>query len=559
MGATCASVRVGGRCLSVYSQHRHGFHSVVRSFSLWWLMLAARNAFSRPARELDPSRSPRAGLVTYAAEKPALPPVGQVVQPSSRPSTASNQRCALSQHGDATYFEVLEADVLAAQKRLRALPTPPDAPSVRLYSERELQHLREAGGAAGKLALQEVLSERMAALELAAVQAFSRRSPATYEIVEANLRSQPPLSRLASLVALLDTLEAVVSEPPRAASLPHGVDGTARPPSAASASAVSACSASIPPTLASLSSASSSRGEAAEEDEATTAGAADAEFAAAVEVGVVRRVLAGEMGALEARCERLGVAAAREHHAREQAHQATRHLAAAEARGEARRAELDELRASLRSREAQAASHQAQLATRPTTPLVPPAPPSLLSLSPSRAPLPIAPPALPVTNESGGEGGTRGAGGADGLAVQLEASAVEVARLQLELTSARAQASRLGTQLAEVEEQRAQAAAEAAEMAEVQARLQRAEQAREAAERAASSAERECELLRRGADGDETFEAVVAQDLQAMRKAYEAKLAAAQQATRDAQLAHRSEVRMLQEGAAAGSRTPRAR
>ena len=67
------------------------------------------------------------------------------------------------------------------------------------------------------------------------------------------------------------------------------------------------------------------------------------------------------------------------------------------------------------------------------------------------------------------------------------------------------------------------------------------------------------ELTRVGDDGHETYEAALASELQAMREAYEGKLAAAQRATRDAQLAHRREVRQLEEGRnlALGAVTPR--
>ena len=83
-------------------------------------------------------------------------------------------------------------------------------------------------------------------------------------------------------------------------------------------------------------------------------------------------------------------------------------------------------------------------------------------------------------------------------------------------------------QVAELSERLVAAEAQAAEVPKLRDAVERQRNAKEAAERAVASAERECELLRTGNDGEETFEAVLAADLAAMRQAYEAKLALAQ-------------------------------
>ena len=71
-------------------------------------------------------------------------------------------------------------------------------------------------------------------------------------------------------------------------------------------------------------------------------------------------------------------------------------------------------------------------------------------------------------------------------------------------------------------------------------------EAREAAEREAASEQRACELLRQAAGGDDSFEAAMAQELSAMRDAYEAKLRVAADRERDAAVAHRKELKAMQ-------------
>ena len=66
---------------------------------------------------------------------------------------------------------MLEHDILAVQQRLSELESLPEGVG-RQYNERELQGLRESGPAlAGKLALHEILADKLMGLERAALQA----------------------------------------------------------------------------------------------------------------------------------------------------------------------------------------------------------------------------------------------------------------------------------------------------------------------------------------------------------------------------------------------------
>lgn len=97
---------------------------------------------------------------------------------------------------------MLEHDIIAVQKRISELSSsPPHLPPPvsplpsRHFSERELQALRE-GGSSGKLALHEILSEKLISLERAALHACGGLG----ELPSSSL------SRLPSLLALVDRL-----------------------------------------------------------------------------------------------------------------------------------------------------------------------------------------------------------------------------------------------------------------------------------------------------------------------------------------------------------------
>ena len=492
----------------------------------------------------DPSSTPRTTLLPFNA----LPPVGQGKTPADaaleRPTTGASQRhSALSSHGDSTYFEVLEADVLAAQKRLRTMAMPPGAQAVRHYSERELQSLREAGGPQAKLALQEVLSDKLEALERAATDALTRTWPAAREAVEAARSSHPELSRVAPLVALLDGIHAALQD--------AGARMAGKVEAQAEGASVTA----------------KARQERAQRREDGRVG--EGSSSSLAEAAAMRATLLSELTALDIEVARLAVGTSRESIARERAREATRHLAESEA--------LDELpaRATLQGR---VAVEGARVATAQQQVLPPaPPPPTLLSRAPIVAARGVAD--ILILDDSGGGGGSSGdeglCGGEDGAGETVPTETVaqltaEAAALRRDLDAAHASIAALTTQLAiaETERLRVSAAAEqagraheharaaAAEAAELREQLVHANEAREAAERAATGAARQCELLSVGADGEETFEAVMATELATMREAYEAKLAAAQQALREAHVAHRRELRLLEESAAPTNRRP---
>jgi hypothetical protein len=441
--------------------------------------------------------------------------------------------------------------VLAAQKRLRTMAMPPGATAVRHYSERELQSLREAGGPLAKLALQEVLSDKLEALERAATDVLTRTWPAAREAVEAARSSHPELSRVAPLVALLDGMDAALH------------DAGARMAGKVEAQAEGA------------SVAAKARQERAQRREDGRVG--EGSSSSLAEAAAMRATLLSELTALDIEVARLAVGASRESIARECAREATRHLAESEAtESEA----LDKLpvRATRLGREAVERLESARAATAQQQ-LLPPAPPppTLLSRAPLVAARGVAD--ILILDDSGGGGGSSGdeglCGGDDGAGATVPAELVaqltaEVAALRRELDAANASTAALTMQLAigETERLRASAAAEeagraheharaaAAEACELREQLVHANEAREAAERAATGAARQCELLSKGADGEETFEAVMAAELATMREAYEARLAAAQQALREAHAAHRRELRLLEESVAPTNRRP---
>ena len=123
----------------------------------------------------------------------------------------------------------------------------------------------------------------------------------------------------------------------------------------------------------------------------------------------------------------------------------------------------------------------------------------------------------------------------------------------------RARAAALEAELDALRRRLATAEADATDASSLRARLDAERHAREAAERAADASERQCELLSGAADGEESFEAVLAQDLAAMRDAYEARLAQAHEGAREAAAAHRKAMRAVQESAERERRAAEAR
>ena len=113
---------------------------------------------------------------------------------------------------------MLEADILEVQKRLAELG--PGGDAGRVFAERELQTLRESGPAlSGKLALHEILAEKLMTLERTALRAFGRSG-------DRDLPSAS-LSRLPSLLQLLEELQSLHLT---AAGDPARGGGTQHPP-----------------------------------------------------------------------------------------------------------------------------------------------------------------------------------------------------------------------------------------------------------------------------------------------------------------------------------------
>ena len=133
----------------------------------------------------------------------ALPPVGK--QPASAPSRPVDH--CMAGVDESTYLEVMEADILSAQARIermrpsQAIPPSPAA-ATRHYSSRDLSDERSSLGVIhAKLHLHHVLNEKLKHLErLTLCEAAARGG--------GDASPEPPsLSRLPSLLALLDTID----------------------------------------------------------------------------------------------------------------------------------------------------------------------------------------------------------------------------------------------------------------------------------------------------------------------------------------------------------------
>ena len=102
---------------------------------------------------------------------------------------------------------MLEHDILAVQARLAENSATPELQG-RQFNERELQALRESGPAiAGKLALHEILAEKLMCLERAMLHATGGQP----------VLPTPELSRLPSLLAIVERLQSAHLHSARAA------------------------------------------------------------------------------------------------------------------------------------------------------------------------------------------------------------------------------------------------------------------------------------------------------------------------------------------------------
>ena len=473
----------------------------------------------------DPSRFPvptgRGSLLVHSA----LPPAGVPMAAAAKPPPPQHFSM-LATHDDGTYFEVLEHDILAAQSRLAELDEPPPAASTgpsRHYSERELSSLRDmTPTSAAKLALHEVLSEKLMALERAAFQAARADGEEASAPRDA---SAPELSRLPALLGLVERLQQLARRP--APSAPSGgahdtqqqqqaqqAQQAQQQQRAALLEANARCEA-LAFELREMREAAAAAAAAAADDPAAEArdqsgGAPPDGQAEALTAANARACVAeGEAERLRAELDRM---TARVTRVEARLSESDAEVALLRADADAARAEALRLANVVELQERDVAQARAA-AAKPA-----PAPPS-----------PAA--------------GDQASSSARAAEAEAEASrhlaAAALARSQVESLTA------------ELDEMRGRlAAAEGAddELAAARASLRAEAQAREAAERRAEACARQVEHLeRQGEGGDESFEAVLGQELRSMREAYEAKLAAAQEAERETALAHRRELRAAKE------------
>ena len=476
------------------------------------------NEGSRPSM-MDPSMpSPRLPLSIGAPARALRTGRGStfMMDPASLglspPSTPKSQpHSVLSAHDDATYCEVLEHDILEAQRHLNELRSHSDGlqsgnqsgqPPGRHYTERELQSLRESGlpgsAVSGKLALHEILSEKLIALERAALLASDRPAAGM---------PTPALSRLPSLLMLLEALRepraSVGSDPARGGAAPSR--GAAEQPTATALAEAQRQCAALGAELASaeLSRASAS-GSRADEAEAR---AREAESAREVAEALASAVV-GER-----------------EEARESLTRVRAELAETVAELEACKLQLTTL-AQLRGERDEALDEAASSRT---------------ALAKVRAELSRV--------QAGGEAAAGELSASEGEAMALAGKARADAEARAEMAeaeatsqleaaaAARTRADALAAQIESMRQRTEQMEDLANRASELEALVGEEREGRAAAERRAESSERALE--QRCCNDDESFEAVLVADLAAMRESYEAKLAAAHAAAREESAVHR--------------------
>ena len=133
------------------------------------------------------------------------------------------KRCALSGVDDDTYCDVLASDILHTQQKLASLAHAPERAGKRLisaglsYAERDLRALRiEPGGAAGRLALREILTDKLMQLERGVLQTtFDPHGGKSADLPSSGADGAtaelcaPSLSRLPYLFALFERLQSL--------------------------------------------------------------------------------------------------------------------------------------------------------------------------------------------------------------------------------------------------------------------------------------------------------------------------------------------------------------
>ena len=145
------------------------------------------------------------------------------------------KRCALSGVDDDTYCDVLASDILHTQQKLASLAHAPERAGKRLisaglsYAERDLRALRiEPGGAAGRLALREILTDKLMQLERGVLQTtFDPHGGKSADLPSSGADGAtaelcaPSLSRLPYLFALFERLQSLGDLAQRAKPLAH--------------------------------------------------------------------------------------------------------------------------------------------------------------------------------------------------------------------------------------------------------------------------------------------------------------------------------------------------
>lgn len=460
---------------------------------------------------------------------------------------------ALSAVDDTTYFDVITKDVLHVQQRLTDLARTAEASGRSLpasytlsYSENELCALRQLPLPQAKLTLHELLADKLMLLERASLQATAEES--AHSAPHAKPPSDhcaPSLSRLPFLLALLERLQqlhearAQQQQPaPRPATPSHALQ-TARRQLESSRAALALQQREASAALSAVCEEVSALEQARLPLEASLAHVRASEAS----LRSVCEEQRGQLHECEARaaavraelslCQRAVEAKrAQVQQAREEAdeHARRRELAEAEAQSEAARAEVEagaaaELQQQLESLRAQAARAAASDSAE-------------ARLRETEHELRAALEELGASREAAAQAAASAASHHEELAAQVARVQHDSAR---EVAAAREQAQAL-------ESKRHAALAQAARgderLGELEEELRSTRERAERAERANDALVREAELLAAGEE-EETFERVLAQEMTAMRAAYEAKLAEAQAERSELQAKHRAELKAV--------------
>ena len=488
-------------------------------------------------------------------------------QPANSPHNVATRlpgRSALSELDDDTYFEVLTSDILHLQQQLAALAHGTERAGRRLlsagasYTERDLKAMAQAEEpSAAKLALHEILTNKQMLYERAVLHSTAKSASApTKRIDDASDHIATSLSRLPYFYALVERLQALheqASKPPIPTPPPASAAAvTPRPTPKPAAGSSAAGSADVlrAPAAAAQHSALVAELEALEREVAALAHARGAEREARKEGAQLR----GQLSASEARSAAMraeGEAAKAEvaQGAARQAHQAE-HAAREAERLQRRLTEVEEEREGAVRERDEARAREAV----------------------SQAELAAALAAAMAARREEGRGEAAASAAAASAAAEVDRAAVVAAREAEEVERREVEAA-LRVSLAEAEAEVATQREAAARAREAAARLQQQldgaqsgaqagrqqeeaaavlqerlvveTQARERAEREAEASARALQLWSQQQGLDDSFEAVLAEEMAAMREAFEAQLAELNARLATLRTEHRREVREL--------------